>query len=301
MNASGPPTTTKRAAAAQAWTTSAAASMKSSTRFLRSSRPTQPISTSSLPQPSRPACGARRCRIELGEVDHRRDLDARAARGPGIPTRRRRGWNGRRRHSGGEVLGPGQRLGHQPAMLDQRRAQRQPLQRRIDVGDVLAGDHDVVARAACARDRRRCRRSESRRASCRRRRRGLPAGDGSARACPPCGSRRRRRSGSGADRDAWRAGAPRSPRRPPPARRRRRGCGRAAAAGIIHPNLEDDLQEIGRARQEPARNAGASSNGTDMGDQVLARSRRPRAPEGRSSRRQPAAVPAVRPGRAAPG
>ena len=49
------------------------------------------------------------------------------------------------------MLGAGQRFGDQPAMLDQRRAQCKLLERRIDVGDVLAGDDDVVAGILLAR------------------------------------------------------------------------------------------------------------------------------------------------------
>lgn len=58
MKASGPPTTTKRAFGSAA-ATMAAASMKSSTRFLRSRRPTQPSSTSSGAIPSAARTGPR--------------------------------------------------------------------------------------------------------------------------------------------------------------------------------------------------------------------------------------------------
>ncbi len=47
--------------------------------------------------------------------------------------------------AGGEMLRAGEGLGDEAAVLDQRRAQRQPLERGVDVGDVLAGDDEVVA------------------------------------------------------------------------------------------------------------------------------------------------------------
>ena len=98
MKASGPPITTKRARGWRAWT-SAAASMKSSTRFFGSSRPTQPISGTSSAMPSAARTGARRRGVEGAHVDHRRDLDrvvfaAGHAAGGGIADRARR-----RRHS----------------------------------------------------------------------------------------------------------------------------------------------------------------------------------------------------------
>ena len=75
MNASGPPITTNRAAGTRRCT-SAAASMKSSTRFLGSRRPTQPTSTVSFGHVTSSArTAARPRRIELAKVDHRRDLD----------------------------------------------------------------------------------------------------------------------------------------------------------------------------------------------------------------------------------
>ena len=145
MNASAPPMTTNRAAGRREQA-SAAASTKSSTRFLASRRPTQPTSTVSLaavklgPEP-RPAGG-----IEFGKVDHRRDLDRVM---PAVPELRGGGFADGTADAdiaAGEVLGAGQRLRHQPAVLDQRRTRAKPLQRRIDVGHVLACDDQIVAR-----------------------------------------------------------------------------------------------------------------------------------------------------------
>ena len=43
-----------------------------------------------------------------------------------------------------QVLRAGQGFGDKAAVLDQRRPQMQPFKRRIDVGDVLRGDDDVI-------------------------------------------------------------------------------------------------------------------------------------------------------------
>ena len=91
----------------------------------------------------RRADGRPACRIELGQIDHRRDLDRMV--GPvGHASRRRRADAVADAHiARGQVLGPGQRLADQPAMFDQRRAQGQTLHCGIDVGDVLTADHHV--------------------------------------------------------------------------------------------------------------------------------------------------------------
>ena len=134
--------------------------------------------------------------------------------------------------AGGEMLRAGERLGDEAAVLDQRRAEREALERRVDVGDVLAGDDEVVAGQAAGEVGDRVLEGQRRRRWCRRGRRARRAARGSGRACPPCGSRGGRRCGSAADRGGGRGGGPRSPRRRPRARRRRRGCGSGAGSLI---------------------------------------------------------------------
>ena len=108
--------------------------MKSSTRFLASSRPTQPISGASAAMPIR------------RHIDHRRYLD-RILLAPRHPRGRSVTDRGADADiAGGEMLRPGQRLGHQPAMLDQRRAQVEAFERGVDICHVLTRHDRVVTR-----------------------------------------------------------------------------------------------------------------------------------------------------------
>ena len=150
---------------------------------------------------------------------------------PGMRPRRRRGCCADPDVARGEVLRAGQRLGDQPAVLDQRRAQRKPFQRRIDVGHVLAGHDDVVARQLAGEvgdgvlEREAVGVVSTWMP-------GVPAGDASARACPACESRGSRRSGS-ARGSRCRASRRTSVSSPPTTsqaktKRMRIGCGRLA-------------------------------------------------------------------------
>ena len=83
--------------------------------------------------------------IELRQVHHRRDFK-RVLRPVGHPRRGGLADAVADAHvARGEMLRPRQRLAHKAAMFDQRRAHRQPFQRRIDVGHVLRRDDDVGA------------------------------------------------------------------------------------------------------------------------------------------------------------
>ena len=145
MKASGPPITTKRAAG-RALATTARGPDEVLDPFL-AIEPADPADDGRIGSDAeqgarlRPICGA-----ELRQVHHRGDLEGvmRAARHPGRggiadggadPDIARR-----------QVLRAGRGFGDETAVLDQRRPEMQPFERRVDVGDVLRGDDDVIGR-----------------------------------------------------------------------------------------------------------------------------------------------------------
>ncbi len=229
--------------------------MTSSTRFLRSSRPTQPMIGVASATPHSRARPLPDRQGELGEIDHRGDDDAHGAAALASGSPQRRGSRGTRRRSGPYAASarPVASATRPPCSISGG-GSGQALERGVDVRHGLTGDDEVVGGQPRGRGRRRSPRTTACTGCGRPGCPVPPVGRAFAPASLADARRRRRRGGSAPGRDASRAGGLRSPRRRPPARRRRRG---RAAAGAVAP-------APARAPRCPARQMAPLSRGCTL-------------------------------------